>query len=66
MLDAGFVDVDERQFEVPYWRDTDRPETAEVPELMIGDGDGYFWHAIPRMVESLGFKAKEIRQMQML
>jgi hypothetical protein len=64
MLDAGFVDVDAKVFVVPYWSDSDRPETREVSELVIGDPDGYFWHAIPRMVEGLGFKDEEVKEMQ--
>ena len=31
---------------------------------MIGDLDGYFWHAIPRMEEGLGFEDEEVREMQ--
>jgi hypothetical protein len=36
MLDAGFVDTDAKEFEVPYWRDADRSETREVSKLVIG------------------------------
>ena len=36
LLDAGFVDADAKEFEVPYWRDADRPETREVSELVVG------------------------------
>ena len=41
----------------------DRPRTKEVSELVIGDGGGYFWHDIPRMVESLEFKDEEVRKL---
>jgi hypothetical protein len=64
MIDAGFVDVNTERFDVPYWRNGEKPETKEVSELVIGDPDGYFWHAIPRMVEGLGFRDKEVREMQ--
>jgi len=56
--------LDARQFVVPYRRDLERPETEAVSKLVIGDPDGYFWHAIPRMVEGLGFKDGEVREMQ--
>ncbi len=40
-----------------------RPEMKEVSELGIGDADGYLWRGIPKMVEGLGFKNEEIREM---
>ena len=64
MLDTGFVDVDAKQFVLPYWRNLERPETRELSDLVIGDPDGYFWHATPRMVQGLGFKDEEITEMQ--
>jgi hypothetical protein len=62
MLDAGFVDVDAEPFQVPYY--TDRETPKEISDLLISDSDGYFWHAIPRMVKGLGFEGEEVRKMQ--
>jgi ubiquinone/menaquinone biosynthesis C-methylase UbiE len=64
MVDAGFVDVDAKQFQVPFWEDGDRPETKKMSQLEIDDPDGFWWHAIPRMVEGLGFKDEDVKDMQ--
>lgn len=61
MLNAGFTGVDARQFTVPFWRANDNsPEANSIADYSIRDPDGYFWHAISKMVDSLGFSDSEI------
>ena len=62
MKRAGFVDVHAKEYRIPYWRDVakDQPELKEMAELVIDDPDGMFYHALPKMTESLGMNKEEM------
>jgi hypothetical protein len=64
MMEAGFDDVKTEAFRSPYWNSGAEKERKMV-QLSIGDEDGYWWHAIPRMVKGLGHSEDDIKAMQL-
>ena len=63
---AGFVDVRQQEFVVPYWREAvaARPEARLAAEMCVGDPYALYWHMLPRILEGMGFGEEEVRSFQ--
>ena len=62
MKQAGLVDVQTREFRLPAgtWAVDERPETRRIGEHSAREYPMLYYHAIPKMLEEMGYGAEEI------
>jgi len=61
MVDAGFVDVSEKEFKVPFSRKT---SAASIAEHYIGDPWGHHWRLIQKLGREQGLDEDHISRLQ--
>jgi len=63
MIDAGFMDVEARQFRIPFWREGE-PETRAMAEHYIGDPFGHHWQMLPPLLRKMDYSEEDVTRLQ--
>ena len=67
MEEAGFVDVQRWEYQIPYWRGAGEmhPETSKMTEFMVEDKWGLYWHMLPKMMNGMGYSEEDMQRLRL-